>query len=543
MGKGFFDRFRYNREGFDRNGYDRSGYDREGFDRNGYDRSGYDREGFDRDGYDKFGFGRNGLNALGYDRKGYDRSGYDCEGFDWNGYDKLGYNREGFDRNGYDKSGFGRDGYNALGYDRKGFDRNGYDRKGYDRSGYDRDGFDENGYNKNGLDRDGRDRNGVKKPEVYTLEKTKSVRDSSPRESIVFFIKIAGVTFDNRQDVIREIKEGDCLRFVPEPNNRFDHNAVRVETLAGKQVGFIPKEKNRNIFNNLTKNEGEYSVTVERITGGGYYQTYGVIAKVVYAPSKNIINKTNDIMAYRSTLLSKLSKAKATNLETTIHKTVPVEDSLRMYLREISKLPLLTEEEETELMNRTKQGDESARHKLCEANLILVVSIAKEFRGRGIPFLDLIQEGNIGLIEAIDEFDYTKGYKYRTYKTWRIRPTIIRSIASHARLPKHIFETINKIDRVSYQLLQKNGCEPALDEMAEKLDITVEKIRDVMKFDQNPISLEMLIDEEEDKSQEKYQGESYEYYADDDYDGMRRDETDPAFYYEGSGIRIDNLDW
>jgi len=199
--------------------------------------------------------------------------------------------------------------------------------------------------------------------------------------------------------------------------------------------------------------------------------------------------------------LEKNPKAKDIDLESTIPKTVAVDDPVRMYLKEIGKVPLLSAEEEVDLAQRMEQGDEYAKKKLCEANLRLVVSIAKKYVGRGMLFLDLIQEGNLGLIKAVDKFDYTKGYKFSTYATWWIRQAITRSIADQARtirIPVHMVETINKLIRVSRQLLQENGREPTPDEIAEEMGITVEKVREILKIAQEPVSLETPIGEEED---------------------------------------------
>ena len=180
---------------------------------------------------------------------------------------------------------------------------------------------------------------------------------------------------------------------------------------------------------------------------------------------------------------------------------IAIDDPVRMYLKEIGKVPLLTADEEVELAKRMEAGDEYAKQKLCEANLRLVVSIAKKYVGRGMLFLDLIQEGNLGLIKAVDKFDYTKGYKFSTYATWWIRQAITRSIADQARtirIPVHMVETINKLIRVSRQLLQENGREPTPDEIAEEMGITVEKVREILKIAQEPVSLETPIGEEED---------------------------------------------
>lgn len=193
--------------------------------------------------------------------------------------------------------------------------------------------------------------------------------------------------------------------------------------------------------------------------------------------------------------------AKEIDLEATISKSIAVDDPVRMYLKEIGKVPLLTAQEEIDLAKRMEAGDEYAKQKLCEANLRLVVSIAKKYVGRGMLFLDLIQEGNLGLIKAVDKFDWTKGYKFSTYATWWIRQAITRSIADQARtirIPVHMVETINKLIRVSRQLLQEEGREPTPDEIAAEMGISVEKVREILKIAQEPVSLETPIGEEED---------------------------------------------
>ncbi len=194
-------------------------------------------------------------------------------------------------------------------------------------------------------------------------------------------------------------------------------------------------------------------------------------------------------------------EAKEIDLEATISKNIAVDDPVRMYLKEIGKVPLLTAQEEIDLAKRMEAGDEYAKQKLCEANLRLVVSIAKKYVGRGMLFLDLIQEGNLGLIKAVDKFDWTKGYNFSTYATWWIRQSITRSIADQARtirIPVHMVETINKLIRVSRQLLQEEGREPTPDEIAEEMGISVEKVREILKIAQEPVSLETPIGEEED---------------------------------------------
>ncbi|MBQ3435882.1 MAG: RNA polymerase sigma factor RpoD [Bacilli bacterium] len=185
----------------------------------------------------------------------------------------------------------------------------------------------------------------------------------------------------------------------------------------------------------------------------------------------------------------------------TLSKDIKINDPVRMYLKEIGRIDLLTSDEEFEYANRVLDGDEEAKRLLAESNLRLVVSIAKRYVGRGMLFLDLIQEGNIGLMKAVDKFDPTKGYKFSTYATWWIRQAITRAIADQARtirVPVHMVETINKLARVQRQLTQELNREPTEEELAEKLDITVEKVREVYKISQEPVSLETPIGEEED---------------------------------------------
>jgi len=189
------------------------------------------------------------------------------------------------------------------------------------------------------------------------------------------------------------------------------------------------------------------------------------------------------------------------NIDLSVPDGVSIEDPVRMYLKEIGKVPLLSAEEEIELAKRMEEGDEDAKKRLAEANLRLVVSIAKRYVGRGMLFLDLIQEGNLGLIKAVEKFDYRKGYKFSTYATWWIRQAITRAIADQARtirIPVHMVETINKLIRVSRQLLQELGREPTPEEIAEEMSLPVERVREILKISQEPVSLETPIGEEED---------------------------------------------
>lgn len=188
-------------------------------------------------------------------------------------------------------------------------------------------------------------------------------------------------------------------------------------------------------------------------------------------------------------------------IDISIPEGISIDDPVRMYLKEIGKVPLLSAEEEIELAQRIEKGDQEAKKKLAEANLRLVVSIAKRYVGRGMLFLDLIQEGNLGLLKAVEKFDYRKGYKFSTYATWWIRQAITRAIADQARtirIPVHMVETINKLIRVSRLLLQELGREPSPEEIAKEMNMEIDKVREIMKIAQEPVSLETPIGEEED---------------------------------------------
>jgi RNA polymerase primary sigma factor len=189
------------------------------------------------------------------------------------------------------------------------------------------------------------------------------------------------------------------------------------------------------------------------------------------------------------------------DIDITVPEGISIDDPVRMYLKEIGKVPLLSADEEINLAKRMEEGDQEAKKRLAEANLRLVVSIAKRYVGRGMLFLDLIQEGNLGLIKAVEKFDYTKGYKFSTYATWWIRQAITRAIADQARtirIPVHMVETINKLIRVSRQLLQEMGREPLPEEIAKEMGMSVEKVREITRISQEPVSLETPIGEEED---------------------------------------------
>ena len=224
-----------------------------------------------------------------------------------------------------------------------------------------------------------------------------------------------------------------------------------------------------------------------------------------YLEANNIdvlrINSDDDDDVDLDAIMSDEEDVDVENIDLSVPDGVSVEDPVRMYLKEIGKVPLLSAEREIELAQRMEEGDEEAKKELAEANLRLVVSIAKRYVGRGMLFLDLIQEGNLGLIKAVEKFDYHKGYKFSTYATWWIRQAITRAIADQARtirIPVHMVETINKLIRVSRQLLQELGREPTPEEIEKELDMPVERVREILKISQEPVSLETPIGEEED---------------------------------------------
>ncbi len=241
-----------------------------------------------------------------------------------------------------------------------------------------------------------------------------------------------------------------------------------------------------------------------------YGEILSILASDEVDPDQfELILETLETMGVQVTRDSQAAKEKDENAEESeeeeidlsIPEAINIDDPVRMYLKEIGKVPLLTADEEVAIAKRMEAGDESAKRELAEANLRLVVSIAKRYVGRGMLFLDLIQEGNLGLIKAVEKFDYTKGYKFSTYATWWIRQAITRAIADQARtirIPVHMVETINKLIRISRQLLQEYGREPTPEEIARAMGISEAKVREIIKIAQEPVSLETPIGEEED---------------------------------------------
>ncbi len=225
------------------------------------------------------------------------------------------------------------------------------------------------------------------------------------------------------------------------------------------------------------------------------------ILEVLEQNNVDVLRITDDDVDNEEILLTDEDDVDMENLDLSIPDGVSLEDPVRMYLKEIVKVPLLSAEDEIELAKRMELGDQDAKKRLAEANLRLVVSIAKRYVGRGMLFLDLIQEGNLGLIKAVEKFDYRKGYKFSTYATWWIRQAITRAIADQARtirIPVHMVETINKLIRVSRQLLQELGREPTPEEIAEEMNMPADRVREILKISQEPVSMETPIGEEED---------------------------------------------
>ena len=273
------------------------------------------------------------------------------------------------------------------------------------------------------------------------------------------------------------------------------------------------REELKGIENEKSENEKVQDI-VKKVKESGKI-TYGELAKELENTNPEQIDKVFDAFEEMGVSLlnddfeeepdiddlKEVEDLKLDDITDTSYEGISVDDPVRMYLREIGKIPLLSYEKELELAKRILDGDEEAKQELAEANLRLVVSIAKKYVGRGMLFLDLIQEGNMGLIKAVEKFDYTKGFKFSTYATWWIRQAITRAIADQARtirIPVHMVETINRLIRTSRHLLQQFGREPTIEEIAQEMDMSVEKVMEIQKIAQDPVSLETPIGEEDD---------------------------------------------
>ena len=270
---------------------------------------------------------------------------------------------------------------------------------------------------------------------------------------------------------------------------KFEEKLKQLLAMAKKKKNVLEYQEIVDFLAELALNEEQIEKVIEHLEKSGI----------------DVLRITNDddddVIDDEEIMLSEEDEVDMENIDLSVPDGISIEDPVRMYLKEIGKVPLLSAEEEIELAQRMEEGDEDAKKRLAEANLRLVVSIAKRYVGRGMLFLDLIQEGNLGLIKAVEKFDYRKGYKFSTYATWWIRQAITRAIADQARtirIQVHMVETINKLIRVSRQLLQELGREPLPEEIAEEMNLPVERVREILKISQEPVSLETPIGEEED---------------------------------------------
>jgi len=274
--------------------------------------------------------------------------------------------------------------------------------------------------------------------------------------------------------------------------NHMEENVVKFEEKLKELLVMAKKKKNILEYQEISDFFGDMELDAEHIEK---------ILEYLEANNIDVLRITSDDVDDDEIILTDEDDVDVEQIDLSIPDGVSIEDPVRMYLKEIGKVPLLSAEEEIELAKKMELGDEDAKKRLAEANLRLVVSIAKRYVGRGMLFLDLIQEGNLGLIKAVEKFDYRKGYKFSTYATWWIRQAITRAIADQARtirIPVHMVETINKLIRVSRQLLQELGREPTPEEIAEEMKLPVERVREILKISQEPVSLETPIGEEED---------------------------------------------
>ena len=276
---------------------------------------------------------------------------------------------------------------------------------------------------------------------------------------------------------------------------KFQDKIKELQALAKSKKNELEYKDVQDVFQDMPLEDEQFYKVLDMLEDSGI----DVVKKDFVGTDLDV--DTDDLIDEDDIVLTEEDEVDVENIDLSVPEGVSIEDPVRMYLKEIGKVPLLSAEEEIELALRMEQGDEEAKKKLAEANLRLVVSIAKRYVGRGMLFLDLIQEGNLGLIKAVEKFDYRKGFKFSTYATWWIRQAITRAIADQARtirIPVHMVETINKLIRVSRQLLQELGREPTPEEIAEEMKMPVERVREILKISQEPVSLETPIGEEED---------------------------------------------
>ncbi|MBD5465953.1 MAG: RNA polymerase sigma factor RpoD [Lachnospiraceae bacterium] len=266
---------------------------------------------------------------------------------------------------------------------------------------------------------------------------------------------------------------------------KFEEKVKNLLSLAKKKKNVLEYQEISGFFADMPLEEEQFDKILEALEQAGV----------------DVLRITEGDEPDEEIILAEEDEVDVENIDLSVPDGVSIEDPVRMYLKEIGKVPLLSAEEEIELAKKMEMGDEEAKKRLAEANLRLVVSIAKRYVGRGMLFLDLIQEGNLGLIKAVEKFDYRKGYKFSTYATWWIRQAITRAIADQARtirIPVHMVETINKLIRVSRQLLQELGREPTPEEIAAEINMPEDRVREILKISQEPVSLETPIGEEED---------------------------------------------
>ena len=276
-------------------------------------------------------------------------------------------------------------------------------------------------------------------------------------------------------------------------NVAFDEGLNKLIEAAKNNKNVIEYDQISSYFGDMVLNEETFDKIFEELESRKIDVLRIIEDDIDIVPVEELVALEETVLEAEELDLEKLEKE--------VLDGVNLEDPVRMYLKEIGKVPLLTSDEEIELAKKMEAGDDLARARLAEANLRLVVSIAKKYLGRGLLFLDLIQEGNLGLIKAVEKFDYKKGYKFSTYATWWIRQAITRAIADQARtirIPVHMVETINKVMRVSRQMTQDLGREPSVDEIAEEMNLTEERVREILKVSQEPVSLESPVGEEED---------------------------------------------
>lgn len=330
-------------------------------------------------------------------------------------------------------------------------------------------------------------RKATKKKAIEKIEKEKTEKETKKKKE--------------KEDSSKKDRENDDVEVVEENDSKLVEEPSEKSTGASKESNDKIKEEKVNSILKKAKEQGSI--------------TYGDLAKELDDVNPDQIDKVFDAFEELGVNLSddlddeepdiedlkEVEYLKLDEITETSYEGINVDDPVRMYLREIGRIPLLTYDQELDLAKRILQDDEEARQELAESNLRLVVSIAKKYVGRGMLFLDLIQEGNMGLIKAVEKFDYTKGFKFSTYATWWIRQAITRAIADQARtirIPVHMVETINKLIRTSRHLLQQLGREPSVEEIAEEMEIPVEKVVEIQKIAQDPVSLETPIGEEDD---------------------------------------------